>query len=247
MAETISVKELFEAGVHFGHRTQRWNPKMKPFIFEARHGIYLINLDETQRQIERAAKFLERLAADGDTILFVGCKKPAQAVIKEIAGQLDCPYVADRWLGGTLTNLATIRKSVGKLDHIDELEKSGAIEKFPKQEAAKMRRVKQKLIRNLQGIRKMEKLPACAIIVDVTRELNAVAETKRLGIPVVGIVDTNGDPSIPDFPIAANDDAIRAIRAVLGALGAAIARGKGVSLVPSAPPEAVSSMDAVAG
>lgn len=247
MAETISVKELFEAGVHFGHRTQRWNPKMKPFIFEARHGIYLINLDETQRQIERAAKFLERLAADGETILFVGCKKPAQGVIKEIAGQLDCPYVADRWLGGTLTNLTTIRKSVGKLEHIDELEQSGAIEKLPKQEAAKMRRVKQKLIRNLQGIRKMQRLPACAIIVDVSRELNAVAETKRLGIPIVGLVDTNGDPAVPDYPIAANDDAIRSIRAVLSALGAAIARGKGVSLVAPSAPEPVSSMDAVAG
>ena len=145
----VSIKDLFEAGVHFGHRTQRWNPKMKQYIFEERHGIYLINLEETHRQLKEACDFLEKIARRGEQILFVGCKKSAQESLKEHAGRVGCPYVADRWLGGTLTNLQTIRKSVKRLEFIENLIKSGEMEKYPKQEASVFRRELNKLLRNL--------------------------------------------------------------------------------------------------
>src|SRR5437870_4473795 len=223
MAETTElVPELLEAGVHFGHQTKRWNPKMKPFIFEKRNQIYIINLDETVRQLQRATGFLQDVARRGGRILFVGCKKQAQEAIKEAAVACGQFYVNQRWLGGTLTNLTTIRKSVGRLKFIEEIEKSPDYSKMGKQELAAIRREGEKLRRNLEGIRDMDKLPDALVIIDTNREEIAVAEAKRLGIPTVAIVDTNTNPELIDYPIAGNDDAIRAIRIVLQKLVDAI-------------------------
>jgi len=221
----VDIKELLDAGVHFGHRTQRWNPKMKPFIFEARNGIYVINLEHTVKQLEAAQDFLAEIAGSGKRILFVGCKKQAQETIKELARNSNSFYVTERWLGGTLTNLTTIRKSVARMKHIDNLEANGDINKLPKQEIAVLRRENTKLHRNLDGIKDMEKFPSAIVIVDVPRESIAVAEARRLNIPVVAITDTNSDPDLVNFPIAGNDDAIRSISVILEALNDAIIEG----------------------
>ncbi|HEX4086383.1 MAG TPA: 30S ribosomal protein S2 [Chthoniobacteraceae bacterium] len=222
---TELMTELLEAGVHFGHQTKRWNPKMKPYIFEKRNAIYIINLGETVRQLDVATQFLSDLARRGGKILFVGCKKQAQEAIKEAATACGQFYVNQRWLGGTLTNLQTIRKSVGRLKYIEEIEKDPNYSKMGKQELAALRREGEKLRRNLEGIRDMQKLPDAIIVIDTTREAIAVAEALRLNIPTVAIVDTNADPSLVNYPIAGNDDAIRAIRIVLQKLVTAIASG----------------------
>jgi small subunit ribosomal protein S2 len=224
--QRVDVKELLDAGVHFGHRTQRWNPKMKPFIFEARNGIYVIDLAHTQRQLDAAQDFLRGVSERGGKTLFVGCKKQAQESIKELAPQSGSFYVVERWLGGTLTNLQTIRKSVARMAHIDRLEETGAMKEKPKQEASVLRRENIKLHRNLDGVRDMEKYPAAVVIVDVPRESIAVAEARRLKIPIVAIVDTNADPDLVDYPIVGNDDAIRSIRVILEGLNAAILEGQ---------------------
>ncbi|MCE0483278.1 MAG: 30S ribosomal protein S2 [Methylacidiphilales bacterium] len=221
----VDIKELLDAGVHFGHRTQRWNPKMKPFIFEARNGIYVINLEYTVKQLETAQDFLREVASSGKRVLFVGCKKQAQESIKDLARRSNSLYVTERWLGGTLTNLATIRKSVARMKQIDNLETSGAVNQMPKQEVSVMRRENAKLHRNLDGIKDMDKFPAAIVIVDVPRESIAVAEARRLNIPVVAITDTNADPDLVDFPIAGNDDAIRSISIILEALNDAVIEG----------------------
>lgn len=221
------MTELLEAGVHFGHQTKRWNPKMKPYIFEKRNAIYIINLGETVRQIDVATQFLSDVARRGGKILFVGCKKQAQEAIKEAATACGQFYVNQRWLGGTLTNLQTIRKSVGRLKYIEEIDKDPNFSKMGKQELAALRREGEKLRRNLEGIRDMQKLPDAIIIIDTTREAIAVAEAVRLAIPTVAVVDTNADPSLVSYPIAGNDDAIRAIRILLQKLVTAIAAGAG--------------------
>jgi small subunit ribosomal protein S2 len=219
---TELMTELLEAGVHFGHQTKRWNPKMKPFIFEKRNAIYIINLGETVRQLDQATDFLRSVSARNGRVLFVGCKKQAQEAIKEAAQACGQFYVNQRWLGGTLTNLATIRKSIGRMKYIEDLEKQPEYSKMGKQEIAAVRREGEKLKRNLEGIRDMEKLPDAIIVIDTTREAIAVAEAKRLNIPTVAIVDTNADPDLISYPIAGNDDAIRAIRIVLQKLVDAI-------------------------
>ena len=219
---TELMTELLEAGVHFGHQTKRWNPKMKPFIFEKRNAIYIINLGETVRQLDAATDYLRSVAARGGKVLFVGCKKQAQEAIKEAAQACGQYYVNQRWLGGTLTNLATIRKSIGRLKYIEDLEKQPEYSKMGKQEISAVRREGEKLRRNLEGIRDMDKLPDAIIVIDTTREAIAVAEAKRLKIPTVAIVDTNADPDLISYPIAGNDDAIRAIRIVLQKLVDAI-------------------------
>ena len=221
----VDIKELLDAGVHFGHRTQRWNPKMKPFIFEARNGIYVIDLEQTVTQLEKAQDFLRDIAASGKKVLFVGCKKQAQETIKELAQRSNSYYVTERWLGGTMTNLTTIRKSVARMKQIDNLESSGATAKMPKQEVSVMRRENAKLHRNLDGIKDMEKYPSAIVIVDVPREEIAVAEARRLNIPIVAIADTNSNPDLVDYPIAGNDDAIRSISVILEALNDAIIEG----------------------
>ena len=219
---TELMTELLEAGVHFGHQTKRWNPKMKPFIFEKRNAIYIIDLGTTVRQLDEATRFLGEVAARNGKVLFVGCKKQAQEAIKEAAQACGQFYVNQRWLGGTLTNLATIRKSIARLKYIEEIEKSPIYNKMGKQELSALRREGEKLKRNLEGIREMEKLPDALIVIDTMREEIAVAEARRLRIPVVAIVDTNADPELIDYPIAGNDDAIRAIRIVLQKLVDAI-------------------------
>lgn len=229
----VDIKELLDAGVHFGHRTQRWNPKMKPYIFEARNGIYVINLEHTAKQLEAAQDFLQGIAASGKRVLFVGCKKQAQETIKELAQRSNSFYVTERWLGGTMTNLTTIRKSVARMKHIDNLESTGAAAKMPKQELSVMRREVAKLHRNLDGIKDMDKYPAAIVIVDVPRESIAVAEARRLNIPIVAITDTNSDPELVDYPIAGNDDAIRSISIILEALNEAIIEGSAKSGSPA--------------
>jgi small subunit ribosomal protein S2 len=212
---TELMTELLEAGVHFGHQTKRWNPKMKPFIFEKRNAIYIINLEATVKQLQGATQFVGEIAARGGKVLFVGTKKQAQEAIKEAAQACGQFYVNQRWLGGTLTNLATIRKSIGRLKYIEELEQQPEYAKMGKQEISAIRREGEKLRRNLEGIREMSKLPDVIVVIDTMREQIAVAEGRRLGIPVIAIVDTNADPELIDYPIAGNDDAIRAIRIIL--------------------------------
>jgi small subunit ribosomal protein S2 len=232
MADTTElVPELLEAGVHFGHQTKRWNPKMRPYIFEQKNQIYIINLDETVKQLQRATQFLQDVTRRGGKILFVGCKKQAQQAVKEAALACRQFYVNQRWLGGTLTNLATIRKSIGRLKYIEEIEKSPAFKKMGKQEIAALNREGAKLRRNLDGILEMAQLPDVLVVVDTTREQNAVNEARRLNIPTVAIVDTNADPEIIDYPIAGNDDAIRAIRVILQKLVDAIVSASGDSSV----------------
>src|SRR5437867_885810 len=223
MADTTElVPELLEAGVHFGHQTKRWNPKMKPFIFEQRNQIYIINLDETVLQLRRATEFLQEVARRGGKVLFVGTKKQAQEAIKEAAQAANQFYVNQRWLGGTLTNLATIRKSIGRLKFIEQIEQSPQYSQMGKQELSALRREGEKLRRNLEGIREMEKYPDALVVIDTLREEIAVNEARRLAIPVVAIVDTNANPDLIDYPIAGNDDAIRAIRVILQKLVDAI-------------------------
>ncbi|PYK07630.1 MAG: 30S ribosomal protein S2 [Verrucomicrobia bacterium] len=228
MADTPElVPELLEAGVHFGHQTKRWNPKMKPFIFEQRNQIYIINLDETVQQLHRATEFLQEVTRRRGKILFVGCKKQAQEAVKEAALACGQFYVNQRWLGGTLTNLSTIRKSIGRLKYIEQIEQSAEYKKMGKQELAALNREAAKLRRNLDGIIEMSQLPDALVVIDTTREQNAVNEARRLGIPVVAIVDTNADPEMIDYPIAGNDDAIRAIRVILQKLVDAIVSASG--------------------
>jgi small subunit ribosomal protein S2 len=216
------MTELLEAGVHFGHQTKRWNPKMKPFIFEQRNSIYIINLSETVKQLQAATDFLANVARNGGKVLFIGCKKQAQEAVKEAAQACGQLYVNQRWLGGTLTNLTTIRKSVGRLSYLEQIEKSPEYSQMGKQELSALRREAEKLRRNLEGIRTMERLPDALVIIDTTREAIAVAEARRLNIPTVAIVDTNADPDLVTYPIAGNDDAIRAIRVILQKLVDAI-------------------------
>ncbi len=221
------MTELLEAGVHFGHQTKRWNPKMKPYIFEKRNAIHIINLGVTVKQLQAATDFLSNIAERKGKVLFVGCKKQAQEAVKEAATACGHFYVNHRWLGGTLTNLTTIRKSIKRLHYIENLEKQPEYPKMGKQEIAAVRREGEKLLRNLEGIREMDKNPDALVIIDTQREGIAVAEARRLGIPVVAIVDTNANPELIDYPIAANDDAIRAIRVILQKLVDALVSGSG--------------------
>ncbi|MBX3743993.1 MAG: 30S ribosomal protein S2 [Verrucomicrobiae bacterium] len=221
------IKELLEAGVHFGHQTRRWNPKMKPYIFEARNGIHIIDLSQTVTQIEAACRFLEDTARQGGEILFVGTKKQAQVAVKEAATASGAMYVIERWLGGTLTNFSTLKKSLERLRHIEKMEADGSILNYVKQEQSMLRREAGRMCKNLDGIRLMaQKMPSALLIVDLKREHNAVAEARRLKIPIVGVVDTNCDPDQADYPVAANDDAIRSVRLILNTLTQAIARGR---------------------
>ncbi len=207
--------ELVEAGVHFGHQTRRWNPKMKNFIMETRNGIHIINIEKTIDQVEVAANFLSDLAKKGKHILFVGCKRQAQEAVEEAAKACGQFYVNNRWLGGTLTNMATIKKSIARLQYLEDLPKLPEFKAMSKKEIAALNREKAKLGRNLKGIRQMEKLPDAIVIVDSAREHIAVHEAGRLNIPIVAMVDSNADPEKVDYPIASNDDAIRAIRMIL--------------------------------
>jgi len=219
------MKQLLEAGVHFGHQTRRWNPKMKPFIFGERNGIHIIDLQQTIKYFEIAYEFVVNLVAQGGKILFVGTKKQAQETIKEEAQRCGMFYVNHRWLGGTLTNFRTIRQSVEKLKRIESWFEDGTIERFPKKERLKLERLKNKLERNLAGIKDMESLPQALYIVDPVREEIAVKEARKLGIPIVAIVDTNCDPDLIDYIIPGNDDAIRAIKLITSKIADACLQG----------------------
>ncbi len=221
----VDLKTLLEAGVHFGHRTRRWNPKMKPFIFGERNGIYIIDLGQTLERLAVAREFLRQTIRSGRQVLFVGTKKQAQEQVRQAAESLNMPYVVNRWLGGMLTNNRTIRQSVVRMRKLQELVASGAIETMPKKEAAAIRHELVKLEKNLSGVANMEQLPGAVFVVDVCRDAIAVAEANRLGIPVVAMVDTNGDPDLIQYPIPANDDAIRSIQVILADLTAAMREG----------------------
>jgi small subunit ribosomal protein S2 len=208
----ITLKDLLEAGVHFGHQTKRWNPKMKPFIFAEKNGVHIIDLRKTVEAAEKAKAAVHELAGQGKTVLFLGTKTQAKTAIKEEADRCSMPYVTERWLGGTLTNFGTIRKSLSKLEYLESLEVGDKIEQFSKKEALKLGKDKEKLLKTLGGIRKMDRLPSLVFVIDTKKEYNAVREARKLGIPIVGLIDTNADPDEVDYPIPSNDDAMRAIR-----------------------------------
>ncbi|MFO7653296.1 MAG: 30S ribosomal protein S2 [Candidatus Krumholzibacteriia bacterium] len=223
---SVGLKDLLEAGVHFGHQTRKWNPKMKPYIFIARGGIYIIDLQKTQRAIQRASDFLQEVSAKGGTVLFVGTKKQAKVAVRDYAQRCNMPYVTERWLGGMLTNFQTIYKSVQKLDEIEAMMADGRMSQFSKKEQLEFSRTYEKLHKNLGGIRKMKGLPAAVFVVGTAEEETAVREANKLGIPVIGVVDTNADPTNIDFPIPGNDDAIRAINLFAKVVANAIEAGR---------------------
>ena len=222
----ISMKHLLEAGVHFGHQTRRWNPKMAPYIFTERNGIYIIDLQKTVRKIDESYMFVRNLAMEGKTILFVGTKKQAQESIESEAKRCNMFYVNNRWLGGTLTNFRTMQTRIKRLNDIDAMEKNGQFDVLPKKEVIKLCAEREKLLKNLGGIREMKKLPGALFIVDPRKERIAVAEARTLGIPIVAIVDTNCAPDEIDYVIPGNDDAIRAVKLIAGKLADAVLEGK---------------------
>ena len=222
----ISMKQLLEAGVHFGHQTRRWNPKMKRFIFTERNGIYIIDLQKTVKEVEKAYYFVHDMAAEGKSVLFVGTKKQAQDSIEAEAKRCGMFYVSNRWLGGMLTNFKTIRSRVYRLNQIEGMETNGEMEMLPKKEVIKLMHEKEKLLKNLGGIREMKDLPGALFVVDPRKERIAVAEARNLGIPVVAIVDTNCDPDEVDYPIPGNDDAIRAVKLIASKMADAVLEGR---------------------
>ena len=222
----ISMKQLLEAGVHFGHQTRRWNPKMSRFIFTERNGIYIIDLQKTVKKVEEAYKFVKEVAETGKPILFVGTKKQAQEAIKEEAERCGMFYVNERWLGGMLTNYKTIQTRIKKLRELEKMEEEGVFEVLPKKEVIKLNAEKEKLEKYLGGIKDMPELPGAIFVVDPRKENIAIQEAARLGIPVVGIVDTNCDPDELDYAIPGNDDAIRAVKLITGAMATAVIEGR---------------------
>ena len=227
----VSMSYLLEAGVHFGHQTKRWNPKMKEYIFTSRDDIYIIDLQKTAKKIEEAYAALKTIAENGGKVLFVGTRKQASEATKEEALRSNSYYVAERWLGGTLTNFKTIRRRVKRLDEIEKMEKDGTFDLLPKKEVIGLKKEYDKLNKVLCGIRNMEKLPDALIIVDPKKEINAIHEARKLNIPVFGLVDTNCDPDDVDFVIPGNDDAVRSVKVVLGVLNNAICEARGLEMV----------------
>ena len=223
----ISIKQLLEAGVHFGHHTRRWNPKMQEYIFTERNGIYIIDLQKTVKKFDEAYAFIRDIAAEGGNVLFVGTKKQAADAIKEEATRCGMYYVNVRWPGGMMTNFKTIKKSIGRLNALEKMQEDGTFDLLPKKEVAAKQKEIFDLEKNYGGIKTMDTLPAAVFIVDPKKEHNAVLEAKRLGIPVVAIVDTNCDPDDADYVIPGNDDAIRAIKLIAGALANAVIEAHG--------------------
>ena len=222
----VSMKQLLEAGVHFGHQTRRWNPKMAPYIFTERNGIYIIDLQKTVRKLEEAYMFVRDLSAEGKSVLFVGTKKQAQDSIREEAVRAGAHYVNARWLGGMMTNFHTIRGRIARLTQLKTMEEDGTFDLLPKKEVIKLRHEIEKLEKFLGGIKDMEKLPGALFIVDPRKEKIAVAEARKLGIPIVAIVDTNCDPDEVDYVIPGNDDAIRAVKLIASTMANAIIEGR---------------------
>lgn len=222
----VQMKQLLEAGVHFGHQTRRWNPKMAEYIFTERNGIYIIDLQKTVKKIEEAYYFTRDIAQEGGTVLFVGTKKQAQEAIKEEAERTGMFYVNARWLGGMLTNFKTIKQRIGRLFQLDKMAEDGTMDLLPKKEVIKLNLEKERLEKFLGGIKNMQDLPSAMFVVDPRKEKNAIAEAHKLGIPVIAIVDTNCDPEEADYPIPGNDDAIRAVKLIVSTIGNAILEGK---------------------
>ncbi len=222
----IQMKQLLEAGVHFGHQTRRWNPKMAEYIFTERNGIYIIDLQKTVKKIEEAYYFVRDIAAEGGNVLFVGTKKQAQDAIREEAERTGMFYVNARWLGGMLTNFKTIKRRIDRLYQLKKMNEDGTMELLPKKEVLKLNLEEERLEKFLGGIKEMKELPAAMFVVDPRKEKNAIAEAHKLGIPVIAIVDTNCDPEEADFPIPGNDDAIRAVKLIVSTIGNAILEGK---------------------
>ena len=236
----VSMKQLLEAGVHFGHQTRRWNPKMAPYIFTERNGIYIIDLQKTVKKLEDAYMFVRKIAEDGGDILFVGTKKQAMDSVKEEAERCGMPFVNARWLGGMLTNFTTIKLRIRRLAQLKAMEENGTFDLLPKKEVAKLKLQIEKLEKFLGGITEMKKMPAAMFIVDPRKERIAVAEAKKLGIPIVAIVDTNCDPDEVDYVIPGNDDAIRAVKLIAGAMADAVIEGRqGEQSAPEAAAEEV--------
>lgn len=227
MSQIVSIKKMLENGVHFGHQTRRWNPKMKPYIYTSRNGVYIVDLNQTQKQIEDAYNALKQISENGGKVLFVGTKKQASETIEEQALRSGSFYVNKRWLGGLLTNFRTIQKRVKRLVEIEEMEASGKLEVYTKKEQAQIMKEKAKLEASLGGIKEMKKLPDAIFIIDPKEEHNAVAEAKKLGIPVFAMLDTNCDPEDADYPIASNDDANRSVKLITTIMADAIVDAKG--------------------
>jgi small subunit ribosomal protein S2 len=225
-AESVTVTDLLNAGVHFGHQSKRWNPKMRRFIFEKRSGIYIIDLTKSLAQLEIARQFLSDTVTGGKSILFVGTKRQSHEIVKEAAIRCGQHYVVTRWLGGTLTNYQNIANSIQHMKDIQALEQKGALETMPQKEASRLRHELERLQRNLSGIAEMHAMPGAMVVVDINREAIAVREAKRAGIPVVAMVDTNSDPDPIDYPIPANDDSTRSIRIIINILAETIARAR---------------------
>ncbi|MGM9663175.1 MAG: 30S ribosomal protein S2 [Oscillospiraceae bacterium] len=231
----VSMKALLEAGVHFGHQTRRWNPKMAPYIYTERNGIYIIDLQKTVKKLEEAYNFVRQLSESGQSLLFVGTKKQAQEAIKEEALRCNMHYVNARWLGGMMTNFKTIRSRVERMDQIKKMQEDGTFDMLPKKEVIKLLHEQEKLVKYLGGIKEMKKLPGALFVVDTRKEHNAIAEAHRLGIPVVAIADTNCDPDEIDYVIPGNDDAIRAIKLIASIMANAVVEGKQGEQVEEAP------------
>jgi len=227
----VSMNYLLEAGVHFGHQKRRWNPKMREYIFTTRDDIYIIDLQKTSKKLEEAYKALKEIVENGGQVLFVGTKKHAQEAAEEAATRTNSFFVNERWLGGTLTNFKTIRSRIRRLDEIEKMEADGTFELLPKKEVVQIKKEYEKLNKNLRGIRNMKKAPDAMIIVDPRKEEIAIKEARILGIPVFGIVDTNGDPDMVDYVIPGNDDAVRSVKLIIGALANAISEVNGTEMV----------------
>lgn len=226
IVSTDLVRDLVNSGIHFGHQASRWNPKMGPYIFGKRNSIHIIDVKETLKGLLRAKRFISRVVAEGKDVLLVGTKRQARKIVQEVAEQTGMHYVNDRWLGGTLTNYRTIRSRLARLEELERMETEGTMDAYSKKQAAANRRELRKIRRNLGGIRSMERLPGALFLVDQRREINAVREAQKLGIPTVCLLDTDSDPDMVDLPIPGNDDAMRAIELVVREIGAAVAEGK---------------------
>lgn len=222
----VAMKQLLEAGVHFGHQTKRWDPKMAEYIYQARNGIHIIDLQKTSKKIDEAYKFVKEVSEEGKDVLFVGTKKQAQECIKEAAEKSNMFYIDQRWLGGMLTNFKTIRRRVDRLKKLEEMQNDGTFEVLPKKEVAKLKNEMEKLEKNLGGIKSMTKLPGAMFVIDPKSERIAILEARKLNIPIVGIIDTNCNPEDVDYPIPANDDAIRAVKLITDVIANAIIEGR---------------------
>ena len=222
----VAMKQLLEAGVHFGHQTRRWDPKMAEYIFQARNGIHIIDLQKTSKKIDEAYKFMKEQAEEGKEVLFVGTKKQAQECMKEAAIKCNMYYVDQRWLGGMLTNFDTIQKRINRLKSLEAMETDGTFDRLPKKEVIKLKAEREKLERNLGGIKEMNKLPGVLFIVDPKKERIAILEARKLNIPIVGLIDTNCNPEDVDYPIPGNDDAIRSVKLIADVMANAIIEGR---------------------